>query len=262
VFVDCQLGLEEGKMKRSTKPERMDEPFSFKLDDRSHQSCVLHELGGNARVMSKLLRSGLLKKCAQADGTSYAAVFGAFQQRWLQERRGDYRAVRWRTSDQGDALWSDPVASGGWCGSGVLRQGGYLTLSKALLWPKATRLLSPWVEKQALEAATSSNYRPAAAELWRWGKVKVSAWLIWRTVQFHGAALCEQLDRQWWPLIERSRAKRMWCSPRDRFHIPQGATARARRKGPPSGHISRFIWGYTTVAESGAIKSAVPLRCG
>jgi hypothetical protein len=69
VFVDCQLGLEEGKMKRSTKPERMDEPFSFKLDDRSHQSCVLHELGGNARVMSKLLRSGLLKKCAQADGT-------------------------------------------------------------------------------------------------------------------------------------------------------------------------------------------------
>ena len=48
VFVDCQLGLEEGKMKGSTKPERMDEPFSFKQDDRSHQSCVLHELGGNA----------------------------------------------------------------------------------------------------------------------------------------------------------------------------------------------------------------------
>jgi hypothetical protein len=69
VFVDCQLGLEEGKMKRSTKPERMDEPFSFKLDDRSHQSCVLHELGGNARVMSKLLRSGLLKKCAQTNRT-------------------------------------------------------------------------------------------------------------------------------------------------------------------------------------------------
>jgi orotate phosphoribosyltransferase len=48
VFVDCQVGLEEGKMKGSTKPERMDEPFSFKPDDRNHQSCVLHELGGNA----------------------------------------------------------------------------------------------------------------------------------------------------------------------------------------------------------------------
>ena len=27
VFVDCQFGLEEGKMKGSTKPRRMDEPF-------------------------------------------------------------------------------------------------------------------------------------------------------------------------------------------------------------------------------------------
>jgi len=27
VFVDCQLGLKEGKMKGSTKPQRMDEPF-------------------------------------------------------------------------------------------------------------------------------------------------------------------------------------------------------------------------------------------
>ena len=26
VFVDCPLGLKEGKMKGSTKPERMDEP--------------------------------------------------------------------------------------------------------------------------------------------------------------------------------------------------------------------------------------------
>ena len=30
----------------------------------------------------------------------YAAVFGAFQRRWLQERGGDYTAVRWRTIDQ------------------------------------------------------------------------------------------------------------------------------------------------------------------
>jgi hypothetical protein len=55
------------------------------------------------------------------------------------------------------------------------------------------------VEKHALEAATFSNYRPATAELWRWLRVRVSAWLIWRCVQFHGAKLCEQLERQWWP---------------------------------------------------------------
>ena len=58
VFVDCQLEAKGSKMKGSTKPERMDEPFSFKPDDRSHQSCVLDELGGNARAMSKLLKSG------------------------------------------------------------------------------------------------------------------------------------------------------------------------------------------------------------
>jgi len=44
VFVDCQLGAKEGKMKGSTKPQRMDEPFSFKQDDRSHLRCVLDEL--------------------------------------------------------------------------------------------------------------------------------------------------------------------------------------------------------------------------
>ena len=44
-------------------------------------------------------------------------------------------------------------------------KGGYLTLSKALLKLKATRLLSPWIEKRALEAATCLNYRPAASPL-------------------------------------------------------------------------------------------------
>jgi hypothetical protein len=75
--------------------------------------------------------------------------------------------------------------------------GRALSLSK-LLAPKATRLLSPLVERHALEAASFSNYRPAAAELWRWLRVRVSGWLIWRCVQFHGAKLCEQLDRGWW----------------------------------------------------------------
>jgi hypothetical protein len=129
--------------------------------------------------------------------------FGAFQQRWLQEQRVDYTAVRWRRIDQVTpfGLIRLPVR--------VVRErgrakGGYHTLSKALLQPKATRLLSPWVEKRVLEAATGLNYRPAAAELLRWLRVRVSAWLLWRTVQFYGAKLCGQLERGWWP--DRARA--------------------------------------------------------
>ncbi|HET6841928.1 MAG TPA: UPF0236 family protein [Candidatus Angelobacter sp.] len=146
----------------------------------------------------KALEERIIEKVHESGREFYAAVFAAFQQRWLQERRGDYTAVRWREIDQVTpfGLIRLPVR--------VVRergatQGGYRTLSKALLLPKATRLLSPWIEKGVLEAATCSNYRPAAAELWRWAKVKVSAWLIWRCVQFHGVRLCEQLDRQWWP---------------------------------------------------------------
>jgi Uncharacterised protein family (UPF0236) len=146
----------------------------------------------------KALEEQIIEKVHECGREFYALCLGAFQQRWLQQRRADYTAVRWRTIDQLTAfgLVRMPVR--------VVRergvaQGGYFTLSKALLQPKATRLLSPWVEKRALEAATGLNYRPAAAELLRWLRVKVSAWLLWKCVQFHGAKLCEQLERGWWP---------------------------------------------------------------
>ena len=104
--------------------------------------------------------------------------------------------MRWRTIDQVTpfGLLRLPVR--------VLRSrrdGHYLTLSKVLLAPKATRLLSPAVEKQALAAAIGRNYRPAAGELTRWLRSEVSAWLIWKCVQFHGAELCAQLESGWWP---------------------------------------------------------------
>ena len=137
-----------------------------------------------------------MKIVQQTGREFYGKVFAAFQQHWLEERRSDYTAVRWRSINQVTAfgLLRLPVR--------VVRargDGRYFTLSKSLLQPKATRLLSPMIERHALEAVTSRNYRPAAAELWRWAGVRVSAWLIWRCVQFHGAKLCEQLDRQWWP---------------------------------------------------------------
>jgi Uncharacterised protein family (UPF0236) len=143
----------------------------------------------------KALEEQIIQRVHQSGREFYAAVFAAFQGRWIAQRRSRYRCQRWRAINQITpfGLIRLPVR--------VVRSradGGYLTLSK-LLAPKATRLLSPLVEKHALEAATLSNYRPAAAELRRWLRVKVSAWLIWRCVQFHGAKLCEQLDRQWWP---------------------------------------------------------------
>ena len=126
----------------------------------------------------------------------YAQAVAAFQEQWLAQRRGEWSAVRWRRINQVTpfGLLRLPVR--------VVRRrsdGRYLTLSKVLLAPKATRLLSPLVEKRALEAASGRNYRPAAKELSRWLCSQVSAWLIWRCVQFHGAKLCDQLSSQWWP---------------------------------------------------------------
>src|SRR5438132_2730313 len=143
----------------------------------------------------KGLEEQIVEVVNQAGREFYAKIFAVFQERWLQERAGQYSGQRWRTINQVTpfGLLRLPVR--------VVRSrddGHYLTLSR-LLQPKATRLLSPLVEKQALEAATGSNYRPAALELMRWLKVRVSAWLLWKCVQFHGAKLCEQLDRQWWP---------------------------------------------------------------
>ena len=143
----------------------------------------------------KELEELIIDTVHQSGRDLYVQAFAAFQERWIAERRSRYRCERWRAINQLTpfGLVRLPVR--------VVRSRGdghYLTLSK-LLEPKATRLLSLAMEKRALEAATGANYRPASAELWRWVRVRVSAWLIWRCVQFHGAKLSEQLDRQWWP---------------------------------------------------------------
>jgi len=48
----------------------------------------------------KALEERIIEKVHESGREFYAAVFAAFQQRWLQERRGDYTAVRWREIDQ------------------------------------------------------------------------------------------------------------------------------------------------------------------
>jgi hypothetical protein len=93
----------------------------------------------------KALEEKIVAVVNQAGRQFYGAVFAAYQQQWLQQRRGEYRAERWREIDQVTpfGLIRLPVR--------VVRcrsDGHYLTLSR-LLRPKATRLLSPWVEKRA-----------------------------------------------------------------------------------------------------------------
>jgi Uncharacterised protein family (UPF0236) len=166
----------------------------------------------------------------------YAQAVGAFQERWLSERRAEFSLVRWRSINQVTpfGLLRLPVR--------VVRShrdGRYLTLSKVLLAPKATRLLSPAIEKQALEAATGHNYRPAAAELGRWLRTRVSAWLIWRCVQFHGAKLCEQLDRQWWPDRALPKPARVVITEMDSTYLKR--QQKGRPKAVPVSHFPMHL---------------------
>ena len=47
----------------------------------------------------KALEEQIIKIVQQTGREFYAKVFAAFQQRWLEECRSDYTAVRWRTID-------------------------------------------------------------------------------------------------------------------------------------------------------------------
>jgi len=176
-----------------------------------------------------------MEKVNEAGRLFYAAVFAAFQERWLEQRRERFTRERWRKIKQVSAfgLIELPVR--------VVRSrdgGQYLTLSR-LLQPKATRLLSAFVEKCALETATGANYRPAAAELLRWLRVRVSAWLIWRCVQFHGAKLCEQLDRPWWPDRAQQKAVPVVVSEMDSTYLKR--QQRGRGGDRPVAHFPMHL---------------------
>jgi hypothetical protein len=121
----------------------------------------------------KALEEQIIAKVQESGRQFYTLCLCAFQQRWLQERRVDYTAVRWRTIDQLTpfGLIRFPVRV--IRERGVMR-GGYRTLSKACFGPKRHGCFRRgW--KSALEAATGVNYRPAAAELWRWLRFDVQS---------------------------------------------------------------------------------------
>ena len=184
----------------------------------------------------KALEEQVIEMVRQSGREFYGKVFVAFQQRWLEQSRRDYTAVRWRTINQVTpfGLLRLPVR--------LVRSratGRYLTLSKALLSPKATRLLSPLMECHALEAATGRNYRPAAAELFRWARVRVSAWLIWKCVQFHGKKLCEHLERGWWPDRAEPKPRPLVVTEVDSTFLKR--QQRARSSGVPVGHFPMHL---------------------
>jgi len=128
----------------------------------------------------------------------YAQAFAAYQERWLAAHRERYQPICWRKR-QWLTPWGLvelPVR--------VVRErdrahGGYHTLGKTLWRGQATRLLSPQLEREAIETATQQNYRPAARQLSQRCGASLSHWAVWRCVQYYGGKLQEQLQRDWWP---------------------------------------------------------------
>lgn len=125
----------------------------------------------------------------------YRAAFVWLQEKWLEENAEDYAPERWRSIRQITPLGELELPTR------VVRrrgsqQGGYLSLNKVLLGAKATKLLSPAVEKCAVMRATHLNYRPAAASFTEENSsVRFSHGLVWKCVQAHGRRLEQQLQR-------------------------------------------------------------------
>jgi len=159
-------------------------------------SCVLSVEGQFTDV--KQLEQAVVAETFRAGQQLYRQAAAAYQDGWLAAHAERYGAIRWRERALVTPLGELrlPVR--------VVRErgrtaGGYHSLAKLLWRGKATRLLSPAVEQQALEAATEQNYRPAAAGVGQWCRVRISHWAVWACVPYYGAKLQEQLARDWWP---------------------------------------------------------------
>ena len=111
------------------------------------------------------LEQAILEATRAATRQLYAQAFAALQDRWLAAHRHRFSAQRWST-----LRCLTPFGPVGLPVRAVRKKpsGRYLTLSKAFLRHKATRLLSPALEQEACAAATEQNYRHAARALSRW----------------------------------------------------------------------------------------------
>jgi len=159
-------------------------------------SCALNVEGAFCNV--KQLEEAIVAETFRAGQQLYRQAAAAYQDGWLAAHADHYVAVRWRERTLVTPLGELrlPVR--------VVRerdqaQGGYHSLAKLLWRGKATRLLSPAVEQQALQAATEQNYRPAATRVGQWCRARISHWAVWTCVQYYGAKLQQQQARDWWP---------------------------------------------------------------
>ncbi len=164
-------------------------------------SCALSVEGAFTDV--KQLEDAVVAETFRVGQQLYRQAAAAYQDGWLAAHADRYVAVRWRQrtliTPLGELRLPLRVVRERGCA-----QGGYHSLGKLLWRGKATRLLSPALEQQALEAATEQNYRPAAAGLSRWCRAQISHWAVWSCVQYYGAKVQEQLARDWWPEKPRS----------------------------------------------------------
>jgi hypothetical protein len=189
--------------------------------------CTLSLDGGFSDV--KALEAAIVNTAQGVCRDFYAQAMAAFQTAWLEERRDHLAPVRWRSINHLTPF-------------GLLRlpvrvvqdksSGRYHTLSKVLWRGKATRLLSPALEQQAIELATEQNYRPATRTLGRWLKVKFSHWLIWGAVQYYGAKLNQQIQRGWWSITQRRQQAQVVITEMDSTWIKR--QQRGRRPDSPT----------------------------
>ena len=188
-------------------------------------SCALSVEGRFSDV--KQLEQAVVAETFRAGQQLYRQAAGVYQDGWLAAHAKRYVAVRWRerilVTPLGELRLPVRVVRERGC-----PQGGYHSLAKLLWRGKATRLLSPAVEQQALEAATEQNYRPAATRVGQWCRARISHWAVWSCVQYYGAKLQEQLARDCWP----EQAHR-WRSAAVVTEVDTAWLKRQRRGGRP-----------------------------
>ena len=145
----------------------------------------------------KQLEEAVIEEVRRGACRFYGGVCKAYQSQWLEHHSDRYQGVCWRKIKQVTPFGLVEIPNR------VIRDremetGGYHSLAKMLWRGKATRLLSPSVEKKAIEASVGQNYRPAARGLSDWCAASISHWSLWKCVQIYGKKLLEHQQRDWY----------------------------------------------------------------
>jgi len=144
----------------------------------------------------KQLEEAVITEVRRGGCQIYSQACEVYQSQWLEHHSEDYRAISWRRIKQVTPFGLVEIPNRVIRSRGV-NSGGYHSLAKMLWRGKATRLLSPSVEKKAIEAASQQNYRPAARMMSDRFDAYLSHWSLWKCVQVYGKKLQEHQERDW-----------------------------------------------------------------